>query len=76
MAEVYCNFGVAGLLVVPSVIGFVLEKMQLWICRCLSPTQVVVFGLSAASTFWWVRNDSMRLLRFLLWGLVLYFALV
>lgn len=75
IAEAYSNFGMVGTFVVLCFVGFFLQRLQLWVAKYPIPNRLVVLGTVGASVFWWLRNDSMQLGRYILWGLVLYWGM-
>jgi hypothetical protein len=72
IAEAYCNFGIIGVSAILYIVGFCLQRMQQWLERSPTSARRVAVGLTIAAVLWWVRNDSMQLGRFILWGLALY----
>jgi hypothetical protein len=74
VAEAYCNFGIAGAVLMLGMVGMLLQRVHAWVTEDPGPDRLVVYGMIAAGVFWWIRNDSMQLGRYVLWGIVLHVA--
>lgn len=72
IAEAYANFGIPGPYLVLLAVGFLLRRLQTWLVTRPSNERLAVTGIVAAGCFWWLRNDSMQLGRYILWGLAFY----
>jgi hypothetical protein len=75
IAEAYCNGGILGVCAVMFLAGVVLQRLQRWFELRQDSRSRVVLGLTFATTLWWVRNDAIDLIRFFLWGYILYLVL-
>jgi hypothetical protein len=75
IAEAYANFGFTGTVLVLFFLGLFLTRLETWVAGNPSPERLVVLGMVGAGCFWWLRNDSMQLGRFILWGLALHWMM-
>ena len=75
IAEAYCNGGILGVCAVMFLAGVMLQRLQRWFELRQDSRSRVVLGLTLATTLWWIRNDAIDLIRFFLWGYVLYLVL-
>ncbi len=73
IAEPYLNFGLAGVVSVFVLIGWVLRRWDHWLCR--EPFRAALGAASFGCVLWTVRNDSIELFRvFALAGLTVLAA--
>jgi len=75
VGEAFASFGAAGTLIVLLVTGLCAASIEAAAGPVKSGRTVATLGIVAAAGFWWLRNDSLQLFRFILWGLALEAAI-
>jgi len=72
IGEAYCNFGTVGVCVVLFIVGVGLGSLDRWAQKDPCGSRLAILCMVGAAVFWWLRNDSMQLVRFALWGIALH----
>lgn len=75
IGEALANFGIVGIMAVMAVFGAGMRSLEQSLINRLTVFKLCALGCILAAVLWWLRNDSMQLGRFALWGIAFAFLL-